>query len=44
MYSLYHGLLQLDDVKQHLIDNAKEMKNTDYRRILCLYDMKKYSN
>lgn len=43
MYALYHEQLALDDVEQYLknLPNT-DKQNSNYRRLLCLYDIKKY--
>ena len=38
-YSTYNDTLPLDELKSFLITFA-DKKCTDYRRLLCLYDMK----
>lgn len=43
MWSTWHGNLLLDDVKIFLI-GMPDKKGTGYKRLLCAYDYKKYSN
>ena len=44
MYALQHNQIPLDDVEKYLKELPIEQKrSSDYRRLLCLYDMKKYS-
>ena len=43
MYALQHNHILLDDVEIYLKTlPIEQRKSSDYRRLLCLYDMKKY--
>ena len=43
MYALQHNQILLDDVEIYLKTlPIEQRKSSDYRRLLCLYDMKKY--
>lgn len=45
MYSLNNNNLTLNDVENFLRNQTKEQKKaSEYRRLLCLFDMKKYSD
>ena len=45
LYALYNNQLELSDVESFLRNyDIAEKHNTDYRRLLCLYDMKKYKD
>lgn len=40
---IYYGRLDLDGVEKHLKNYDGDKNSTEYRRILCFYDYKKYS-
>ena len=43
MYALDHNQLELDDVREYLRNlPIKDKQDSNYRRLLCLYDIKKY--
>lgn len=42
VWSLWNNNLKFEDVKQFLI-GMSDKKSTDYRRLLCTFDYKKYS-
>lgn len=45
MYSLNKNQLEIEDVHFYLRNlSIEEKKTSDYRRLLCLYDMKKYDS
>ncbi|WP_425437516.1 hypothetical protein [Neisseria iguanae] len=42
-WAIWHGSLDLKEVEQYLKDmNLDEKKPTDYRKLLCMFDYKKY--
>lgn len=42
-WSVYKGNIELNEFEEYLKNNP-EKYNTDYRKLLCLYDWKKYSD
>ena len=42
LWSMFNDSLDLDEVEQHLM-NFNNTNSTDYRKLLCFYDFKKYS-
>lgn len=42
LWSIWHNKIDLDEVEKYLKE-FKDKSNTDYRRIICAYDNKKYS-
>lgn len=45
MYGVSSGQIPLEDVEQYLRNLPEsQRKGSDYRRLLCLYDKKKYKS
>ncbi|MBF0694631.1 MAG: SIR2 family protein [Flavobacterium sp.] len=42
VFNTYYGNLQLDEVEQYLRKNTSTI-STDYKKLLCVYDLKKYA-
>ena len=41
IWSVWNDYLNLDDVENFLLE-MKDKKDTDFKRLLCAYDLKKY--
>ena len=45
MYALNNNQISLTDIEMHLKNLSVDLKKqSDYRRLLCLYDLKKYKS